>query len=173
MSAVTELPPVVFIPTPVGRRAKRTATVLAFPPSRLKVAPVPQAGGASLRQVAQQTARAYPVGPAVRRAASARRASTTVRLTRRGYLAVGLLAAALTAGLVWLAHASVPPGPPATPPSAGSNVAVVTVREGDTLWSIASRIAPQRDPRRVVDTLERINHLNNPMLQPGQVLRTR
>jgi LysM repeat protein len=49
----------------------------------------------------------------------------------------------------------------------------VTVSEGDTLWSIASHIAPQRDPRTVVATLERINHLTDPLLQPGQVLRTR
>jgi LysM repeat protein len=49
----------------------------------------------------------------------------------------------------------------------------VTVRPGDTLWSIASRIAPQRDPRLTVAALEQLNHLDTPAVQAGQVLRTR
>jgi len=46
------------------------------------------------------------------------------------------------------------------------------VNDGDTLWSIASQIAPQRDPRAVVATLERVNHLTGSILLPGQRLRT-
>jgi LysM repeat protein len=49
----------------------------------------------------------------------------------------------------------------------------VTVRSGDTLWSIASRVAPGADPRAEVATLQRLNHLRGTALTPGQVLATR
>src|SRR5262249_20688716 len=97
------------------------------------------------------------------------RSAAPLRLTRRGYVALGLVGAALTAGLLGLAHSSAP-----TPHATGVGTgAVVTVQNGDTLWSIAARIAPERDPRTVVAALERINHLSGPDLAPGQVLRTR
>jgi len=81
---------------------------------------------------------------------------------------LGVVAVGLVTGLLWFAHVSAADTPVTTtrPP------AVVTVHDGDTLWSIASQIAPQRDPRTVVAQLERVNHLSDPMLQPGQRLRT-
>jgi hypothetical protein len=119
-----------------------------------------------LHDAARATSRLYPVRatPTVGRT---RVGDLPLRLTRRGYALLGLLAATLVAGLLWLAHASVPPSP--RPPG----LAAVTVRDGDTLWSIASRIAPQRDPRLVVAELEDVNQLSSPVVQPGQVLRTR
>lgn len=57
--------------------------------------------------------------------------------------------------------------------SAAPVPAQVTVHAGDTLWSIAGRIAPGVDPRAEVATLQRLNHLGGAQLQPGQVLRTR
>ena len=50
--------------------------------------------------------------------------------------------------------------------------ATVTVQPGDTLWSIATRLAPQRDPRAEVADLQQLNHLGGGPLVPGQVLRT-
>ena len=47
------------------------------------------------------------------------------------------------------------------------------VGAGDSLWSIAARIAPQRDPRAEVADLQRVNHLASTDLTPGQILRTR
>jgi Tfp pilus assembly protein FimV len=44
-----------------------------------------------------------------------------------------------------------------------------TVQPGDTLWSIARRVAPGRDPRPVVDRLIQVNHLGDG-LQAGQQL---
>ena len=44
-----------------------------------------------------------------------------------------------------------------------------TVKPGDTLWSIARRIAPGQDPRPVVDELINENHLRG-SLQAGQAL---
>ena len=51
------------------------------------------------------------------------------------------------------------------PPTAGETY---VVQPGDTLWSIAAAIAPDRDPRPVVDALRRVN--GGPTLQPGQRL---
>ena len=44
------------------------------------------------------------------------------------------------------------------------------VREGDTLWSIARRLAPGTDPRRVVDLLSATNGIQAGRLVPGQTL---
>ena len=45
------------------------------------------------------------------------------------------------------------------------------VRSGDTLWSIANRVAPDRDPRGVVDAIARANAgLVAGSLQAGQLL---
>jgi hypothetical protein len=44
-----------------------------------------------------------------------------------------------------------------------------TVKPGDTLWSIARRIAPDQDPRPVVDELIADNHLQG-SLQAGQAI---
>jgi hypothetical protein len=44
-----------------------------------------------------------------------------------------------------------------------------TVKRGDTLWSIARRLAPGRDPRPVIDRLIADNHLSG-TLQAGQSL---
>ena len=92
-----------------------------------------------------------------------------LRLTRRGVVVVALAVAALGAVLVWLAALSAPS--PAAAPESGP--AAVTVRSGDTLWSIASRVAPQRDPRAEIATLQHLNHLGGVDLTPGQVLRVR
>lgn len=95
-----------------------------------------------------------------------------LRLTHRGVVvlsaAVAVVAAALI-GLAWLSAPSSAAGS-ATP---ASPAAAVTVQSGDTYWSIASRIAPQRDPRAEVADLQRLNHLSGAALVPGQVLRTR
>jgi LysM repeat protein len=89
-----------------------------------------------------------------------------VRLTQRGVVVLALAVAALGAGLVWLARASAPSaGPTLIAPHA------VTVQSGDTLWSIATQVAPQRDPRAEIAGLQRRNHLTGVDLVPGQVLR--
>jgi len=89
-----------------------------------------------------------------------------VRLTRRGVVVLTLAVLVLGAALVWLAKLSAPASPAhVAPPNA------VTVRAGDTLWSIASRVAPDRDPLAEIAALQRRNHLEGVGLVPGQVLR--
>jgi hypothetical protein len=87
-------------------------------------------------------------------------------LTRRGVVVVTTLVLALGAVLVWLARLSAP-----TPAAAPAAPRVVTVAPGDTLWSIATRIAPDTDPRAEVAALQQRNGLTSVDLVPGQVLR--
>jgi len=44
------------------------------------------------------------------------------------------------------------------------------VRQGDTLWSIAREVAPEGDPRSMVDSLSADNGISAGELVPGQVL---
>ena len=91
-----------------------------------------------------------------------------MRLTRRGRrvvagvsVAIGLSVAAVTAVVVTAA------GQPFD--LAGSST--VVVQPGDTLWGIAREVAPQDDPRAVVDAIEDLNGLHDGELMAGQVLR--
>jgi LysM repeat protein len=51
--------------------------------------------------------------------------------------------------------------------------AVVVVQPGDTLWTIAERVAPERDPRDIVTELRRRNGLPSADVRAGQRLRLR
>lgn len=104
----------------------------------------------------------------VLRPPSAASAAAPLRLTRRGVFALSVAVAALAAVLVWAAWLSAPSAGAERPHQPTS----VTVHSGDTLWSIASRVAPERDPRAVVAELQRRNHLRGVDLIEGQVLRT-
>jgi hypothetical protein len=44
-------------------------------------------------------------------------------------------------------------GPPLETPERLPHVRTVVVQPGDTLWSLAPRLAPERDPRAVVDAV--------------------
>lgn len=96
-----------------------------------------------------------------------------VRLTRRGVVVLALAVAALGALLVWLAALSAPSADGAAPGGAAAVPTVVTVGAGDTLWSIAGRVAPNDDPRATVEHLRDLNHLDSVALEPGQQLRVR
>ena len=99
---------------------------------------------------------------------SAESVAAPLRLTRRGVIALASVVAALALGLVWTAWLSAPNAAADRAPLP----ATVTVHDGDTLWSIATRVAPDRDPRAEVADLARRNHLVGVELMPGQVLRT-
>jgi nucleoid-associated protein YgaU len=46
----------------------------------------------------------------------------------------------------------------------------IVVQPGDTLWSIASRAEPSRDPRLVITEIENANALSTDEVRAGQVL---
>jgi LysM repeat protein len=91
-----------------------------------------------------------------------------LRLTRRGYVATWAAVAALGAALVAVAFLSWTAAPAPTERPLGG---VVTVQQGDTLWSIAQAVFPNRDPRAEVDKLMTLNHLADAGVRPGQTLK--
>jgi len=92
-----------------------------------------------------------------------------VRLTPRGRLLTRLAVIASLSILLLSGFAAM------TGASAGStDTAIptpyvkVSVKPGDTLWSIAESIAPSGDRRSLVADIVEINHLSSPELQAGQ-----
>ncbi len=95
------------------------------------------------------------------------RPSTRLRLTTRGRavllafasvpLAVGIAFAALSGGSAIASGAD----------TAAVSVETVTVMPGDTLWSIATGVAPDADPRDVIGEISRMNLLRGGELQIG------
>jgi Tfp pilus assembly protein FimV len=89
-----------------------------------------------------------------------------MRLTRRGRILVRALAVVLVvAGFMLVAPGLARGDGPERPAPRVTYV----VESGDTLWSIARRVAPGQDPRPVVDGLIEANHLRGG-LQVGQEL---
>jgi LysM repeat protein len=99
--------------------------------------------------------------------APSRPESAPLRLTHRGIVVLAAAVRVLAGSLVLLARVSFA----SSPSSAPLAPQVVTVQPGDTLWSIAGRVAPGRDPRDEVARLQRRNHLGGVDLVPGQQLR--
>ncbi|MBX6353477.1 MAG: LysM peptidoglycan-binding domain-containing protein [Thermoflavifilum sp.] len=54
--------------------------------------------------------------------------------------------------------------------TASANPRVYVVRAGDTLWSIAETMMPDKDTRRAVDELEQLNALSGAEIYPGERL---
>ena len=93
---------------------------------------------------------------------------THTRLTRRGRV---LLLAALVAvlfGAFSLGRSASQAAPPSAAPVAEQQH--VTVQQGDSLWTLARRIAPDNDPREVVAMIRDLNGLSSARLRPGQQL---
>jgi len=90
-----------------------------------------------------------------------------VHLTRRGraLLLVALVAMLYAAFAVGRANTEA-----AVTVEAAPALVQTTVQRGDTLWAVARRIAPDRDPRPVVEQLRRLNDLPTAGLQVGQQL---
>ena len=91
------------------------------------------------------------------RVARANCSRTGLRLTRRGRLVVFLtfLAAVLAVGVFALSGSATGSGERGEPVP----VTMVQVESGDTLWSIATRVAPGEDPRDLIDEIEELNSL--------------
>ena len=104
---------------------------------------------------------------------SARRVDAPVRprlrLTRRGRAVLTSLAATplVIAALVVALN-----GGTATASRDGSGVAFeyVTVAAGQSLWQLAGELAPQADPREVIDEVVQLNGLGSSDVYAGQQL---
>lgn len=91
-----------------------------------------------------------------------------VRITRRGravllVVLVALLLAAFTLGRTGDSQA-------ATDGATRAPYATTTVHEGESLWAVAQRVAPQHDPRAVVQQIRELNNLPSASVQVGQQL---
>ena len=107
--------------------------------------------------VARSARPTRPVGPA----------RPPVRLTRRGrfVLVLTVMLLAVVGGIALGHGSSLAAGPGQRPVQH-----TVVVRGGETLWSLAARIAPRADPRQIVDEIESLNHLAGAGVEPGQQL---
>jgi hypothetical protein len=76
-----------------------------------------------------------------------------------------ILIVIISIGTLWLTTAA-----KATFDERKGQIFNVTVLHGDTLWSIAKRIAPGADPRRVIAHIKLQNHLRDSALIAGQEL---
>ena len=89
-----------------------------------------------------------------------------MRLTRRGAMLARLVAIALVVAVFLLVAPGLARG---DGPDRPAPRVTFVVEPGDTLWSIARRVAPGRDPRPVVDGLIEANDVRGG-LQAGQEL---
>ena len=94
-------------------------------------------------------------------------APTRLRLTRRGRALLVVFAALL---LFVAVSAGRNGSQAATVSETGPTLQQATVQPGDTLWSVAQRIAPDNDPREVVAQIRELNDLTGTRLQVGQQL---
>ncbi|TLP96056.1 LysM peptidoglycan-binding domain-containing protein [Nesterenkonia salmonea] len=103
------------------------------------------------------------------------RKSQVPALTRRGrVLLLGvpamLLAAALLVAAVFAAAALFNQAQASTDSDAGLEAEVITVSEGDTLWSIASSAESGTDVQQLITQIAELNDLDSSQLAPGQEL---
>ncbi len=91
-----------------------------------------------------------------------------VRLTLRGRVLVILVAALLLAGIAVLAKAATSS---ASGPVVGSSQPMITVQPGESLWSIATQVAPNADPRATVQKIVDLNGMSGTAVAAGEQLK--
>ena len=92
-----------------------------------------------------------------------------LRLTRRGRALLVLVLAAVLLAAFSLGRT----GPQAVDVHGSAGAAAptsTTVQPGDSLWTVAQRIAPEHDTREVVAQIQRLNDLDSATLLVGQLL---
>lgn len=95
--------------------------------------------------------------------------NSTLRLTTRGRIVFTALAAVpIVAGVGMLALNG--GGAVASSTASGAHFQQVTVHAGQSLWGIATQVAPAADPRDVVDEIVALNQLPSVLVTPGQQL---
>ena len=93
--------------------------------------------------------------------------TTHLRLTRRGRAVITTLAAVpLVIGAFLFAMNG--GGAAATGSSTHTQFVYVTVHSGQSLWSIAEKVAPSADPRDVIADIVSLNQLQSAVVMPGQ-----
>ncbi len=108
-------------------------------------------------------------------AGSARVESRTTYWRRRAVVAVMVVALLFVMARAGAALGGAAPADPERHPAQSSATAsvndtdkITVVRPGDSLWSVAQRLAPGDDPRPVVDALSEARH--GTVLTPGETI---
>jgi hypothetical protein len=102
---------------------------------------------------------------------SAPRTATRLRLTRRGrivFTALASLPLVVWALVVVLGSGGAAADGGSSAPA--SSFEYVTIGQGDSLWAIAESLAPDGDPRVLIDEIIRLNGLDDAVVEPGQRL---
>jgi LysM repeat protein len=120
-----------------------------------------------LGQPAGRTAVSYSAAGASRPKAQ-QTAPSTMRLTRRGRIVVGVMG--FLAALVLMIGVTVV-GSPALVAADAPATQSHTVRAGETLWSIAAAKAGSGDVQAVLYEIRRLNELATSQIVPGQILQ--
>jgi hypothetical protein len=107
-----------------------------------------------------------PVGSAPR--AGLHRPREGVRLTRRGRAV--LVLTVVTIALIAFTLGRIGSSQAATERTTPVPYSQTTVHAGETLWSVAKRVAPGHDPRAVIEQIRVLNHLPSAAVQAGQQL---
>jgi hypothetical protein len=163
MSVAPEFPPVVFIP----ERARTTRSTASRRSDRPWLQLVPDCHVADRERVIDT---GVPMAAVLGAVPAEQSALAPMRLTQRGTVVASLAVGLLGGVMLLVAYLSWPAATAPAVPAAVTN-SVVTVQPGDTLWSIAHAVAPNRDPRAVVADLQSRNHLSDVVLSPGQTLK--
>jgi hypothetical protein len=127
--------------------------------------PAVRGGGACAQRLPVVRApRPVAAPPAPKRVARpAKRPARRLRLTARGRLVLVVLPSILAATCSLVAVA----GPLVPAEAAPAATRSVVLGSGESLWSLAERIAPQADPREVVAEIERVNGLRDAAVDAG------
>ena len=96
--------------------------------------------------------------------------SSGIQLNRRGRLARTFVVLSLAIVLGSVVSAKAGAGTDAAPQVAGSFI-TITVAPGDTVWSLANRLAAGGDVRSLVSEIISVNSLASVDVQAGQKLR--
>jgi len=182
----------IMIPTGSSRLDERTIPITTRPSARRQPTTAPGrrpsvatgralGSGTQVRHVERRAARPATGVRSVRPAQPVRPVRPVRPVSRATYWCRRAFVAALVVGLVLLmaqAGAALGGSSLATPErsttSAGASVASASavrhtvVRPGDSLWSVASRLAPGSDPRPVVDALSEAR--DGAPLTPGETV---
>jgi LysM repeat protein len=93
-----------------------------------------------------------------------------IRLNRRGRLARTFVVLSLAIVMASVVSAKAGAGQDVAPAKAGSFI-TVTVAPGDTVWSLANRLAAGGDVRSLVSEIISVNSLDSVDVETGQKLR--
>jgi LysM domain len=145
------------------RHAESGPAISSVPAARVAMARVPAAGVAA-------PPRSRPARPAV---PAGRTGPAPLRLTRRGRMVLGVLAAVLATAVITVASMALSGAQAAShgrPDGGYAGLHQIVVQPGQTLWSIASKAAPSADPRQVIQEIMTANSMTGQTVQAGQLL---